>query len=428
MTPDKHTPHASILTDSLDLVRMIGAFADAAGREMDLPHLGHCILATLSEHLGMPEAAIWVRGIDAQKFFLLSTSGHSPAHSLPSILGNDHPLVTSLSNTVQLLQYQKALDSRLDATLSAFQGALCLPLRSHRGLLGLCVFGPLTTDIHIDKDNAVVTETIGHIASNALDHHLAQDDLRRSSMLMRRTDRLRSLEIMAGGFAHEIRNPLTSIKTFIQLAPQRQHDPVFIKEFSRLAIEDVHRIELLLHEILDYASYMTPQLNDVDLNELVTSCLCFVSARASQRSTRISTTFAPDLPLVSMDRQQIKQVLLNLFLNALDAMPNGQGIISVQTRLLPQSDGGTSWVQLQVEDEGCGIAAEHLEHIFDPFFTTKHSNSAGDGSGLGLTSAHQIVHDHGGQLLVESRVGVGSTFSVNLPASGVHAAASAARE
>ena len=72
---------------------------------------------------------------------------------------------------------------------------------------------------------------------------MAQDDLRRSSTLMRRTDRLRSLEIMAGGFAHEIRNPLTSIKTFIQLAPQRQHDPVFIKEFSQLAIEDVHRIE-----------------------------------------------------------------------------------------------------------------------------------------------------------------------------------------
>ena len=147
-----------------------------------------------------------------------------------------------------------------------------------------------------------MTETIGHIASNALDNHLAQDDFRRSSMLMRRTDRLRSLEMMAGGFAHEIRNPLTSIKTFIQLAPQRQHDPVFIKEFSRLAIEDVHRIERLLHEILDYASYMAPQLSDVDLNELVTSCLCFVSARASQRGTRVRTTLAPDLPLVTMDR------------------------------------------------------------------------------------------------------------------------------
>lgn len=197
MTPDKHTPHASILTDSLDLVRMIGAFAEAAGREKDLPHLGHCILATLSEQLDMPEAAIWVRGIDAQQFFLLSTSGHPTAHSLPSILRDDHPLVTSLSNSVHMLQYQKERDSRLDATLSALQAALCLPLRSHRGLLGVCAFGPQTTDTHIGKDNTAVTETIGHIASNALDNHLAQDDFRRSSMLMRRTDRLRSLEMMA---------------------------------------------------------------------------------------------------------------------------------------------------------------------------------------------------------------------------------------
>ncbi len=426
MTPDKHTPHASLLTDPLDPIRMIGAFAEAAGREKDLPHLGHYILATLSEQLGMPEAAIWVRRIDDRQFFLLSTSGHPAADSLPSILRDDHPLVRSLSDTAHMIQYRKERDSRLDAALAALQAALCLPLRSHRGLLGVCVFGP-TTDFHLGQDHIAVTETMGHIASNALDHHLAQDNFRRSSMLMRRTDRLRSLEIMAGGFAHEIRNPLTSIKTFIQLAPQRQHDPLFIKEFSRLAIEDVHRIERLLHEILDYASYMTPQLSEVDLNELVTSCLCFVSARASQRGTRVRTTLAPDLPLVLIDRQQIKQVLLNLFLNALDAMPNGQGVISVQTQLLSYS-GDTAWVQLQVEDDGCGIAAEHLEHIFDPFFTSKHSNSAGDGSGLGLTSAHQIVHDHGGQLLVESRVGVGSTFSVNLPASGRRAAASAARE
>jgi signal transduction histidine kinase len=128
-----------------------------------------------------------------------------------------------------------------------------------------------------------------------------------------------------------------------------------------------------------------------------------------------------------LDRQQIKQVLLNLLLNAIDAMSTGHGHIRIHTRPVAQS-GRTPWVQLQVEDEGCGIASEHLEHIFDPFFTTKHSNSAGDGAGLGLTTAHQIVREHGGTLTVESRVGVGSTFSVNLPVSDAGAAGSAARE
>ena len=311
--------------------------------------------------------------------------------------------------------------------MMSIQAAVCIPLRNKTQFLGLCALGPIGTECHLDEDTVIIAETVARIACNTLDHHLAQDDLRRSSTLMRRTDRLRSLEIMAGGFAHEIRNPLTSIKTFIQLAPQRQQDPVFIREFSQVAIEDVHRIERLLHEILDYASYMTPHPSDVDLNELVTSCLGFVSSTASHRGIRLHTTLAPQLPTLSLDRQQIKQVLLNLLLNALDAMPNGNGVIQIRTRVLPQA-GRTAWVQLEVEDEGCGIAPDHLEHIFDPFFTTKHTNSASDGSGLGLTTAHQIVREHGGTLLVESRVGAGSTFSVNLPAPDARTTVSAARE
>jgi signal transduction histidine kinase len=294
-------------------------------------------------------------------------------------------------------------------------------------LLGLCALGLINPDLHMDEETLAVAEAVAHIASNTLNHHLTEDDLRRSSTLMRRTDRLRSLEIMAGGFAHEIRNPLTSIKTFVQLAPQRQQDPVFIRDFSQIAIEDIHRIEALLHEILDYASYMTPKLSDVDINELVASCLGFISSTASHRDIQVQTTLAPQLPLLSLDRQQIKQVILNLLLNALDAMPNGNGVIEVCSRLLPQA-GHTSWVQLQVKDEGCGIAPNNLEHIFDPFFTTKHSNSAGEGAGLGLTTAHQIVREHGGTLLVESRLGQGSTFSVNLPAPERRTSVSAARE
>jgi signal transduction histidine kinase len=158
---------------------------------------------------------------------------------------------------------------------------LCLAFRSKTTLLGLCTLGPIADDTFTEDDQRALIETMARIAGTTLDHYLAQDDLRRSSTLMRRTDRLRSLEIMAGGFAHEIRNPLTSIKTFVQLAPQRQQDPVFIKEFSTLALEDIHRIERLLHEILDYASYMIPQPSEVDLNELVASCIGFVSSTAT---------------------------------------------------------------------------------------------------------------------------------------------------
>ncbi len=406
---------------------MIGDCTESMGAAADLPCLGDRIVTPLSQLTRLPEAALWIREGEAGQYRLLASRAHSHPSALPSSLPGDHALITGLSGRSHVFLGDQEPSSQAGLAMTMVHASLCLAIRNKTRLLGVCTLGPISADIHVDEESLALAETVTRIAGNTLDHHLTQDDLRRSSTLMRRTDRLRSLEIMAGGFAHEIRNPLTSIKTFVQLAPQRQQDPVFITEFSKLAIEDIHRIERLLHEILDYASYMTPQPSEVDLNELVASCIGFVSSSASHRGIQLQTVLSPQLPLLLLDRQQIKQVLLNLLLNALDAMPSGNGIIRIHTRLLPHA-GRTSWVQLQVEDEGCGIAPDHLEHIFDPFFSTKHSNSASDGAGLGLTTAHQIVREHGGTLTVESRVGTGSTFSVNLPTPDERITVSAARE
>jgi signal transduction histidine kinase len=235
-----------------------------------------------------------------------------------------------------------------------------------------------------------------------------------SQALLRRTDRLRSLEIIAGGFAHEIRNPLTSIKTFVQLAPERREDARFIQEFSRFAVQDIHRIEHLLEEILDYARYIVPSPTVEDINELVSSCVSFIAVRASSRSIHVRTILAEELPPLSIDRQQIKQAVINLLLNALEAAENHGKEIALRT-FLGQGPGGDSGICIEVGDDGRGIPAAHIDHIFDPFFTTAHSNGAGDIRGLGLTIAHQIVREHQGDLAVESREGLGSTFCLFLP-------------
>src|SRR3989449_11714249 len=109
------------------------------------------------------------------------------------------------------------------------------------------------------------------------------EELKRSQSLVRRTDRLRSLETIAGGFAHEVRNPLTSIKTFIQLTPERKDDPEFIGHFSTVVAEDVARIERLIQEILDYARYMQPKFQEEDVNVIVESCLYFIRIKADSK-------------------------------------------------------------------------------------------------------------------------------------------------
>ena len=163
---------------------------------------------------------------------------------------------------------------------------------------------------------------------------------------------------------------------------------------------------------------MGPQLSEEDLNEIVASCLYFVEVKAENQSIAVEKDLAPDLPRVRLDRQQIKQVLLNLFLNAMEAMDHRGGRLTVKTHRLIKP-AGDRWVQVEVTDTGAGISVADLEHIFDPFYTTKHESAEREGTGLGLTIVHQIVQEHGGTIEVHSTVGHGTTFSVNLPVNPV---------
>ncbi|MDH5588261.1 MAG: ATP-binding protein, partial [Nitrospirota bacterium] len=256
--------------------------------------------------------------------------------------------------------------------------------------------------------------TLSQEASVALDNALLYEELKRSQSLVRRTDRLRSLETMAAGLAHEIRNPLTSIKAFVDLAPERKDDEQFLARFSKVVKEDVFRIERLTREILDYAKPMEPVLREEDLNDIVESCLYTLRVRPSHELIVIETELLRDLPKIVADRQQLKQVILNFMFNAVEAMLPKGGVLTVRTRSLAFS-GKQEWVQLEIQDVGSGIAAEDIDHIFDPFFTTKHLSQEHEGTGLGLAIAHQIIQEHRGKIEVQSVKGRGTTFFVTLP-------------
>jgi len=224
---------------------------------------------------------------------------------------------------------------------------------------------------------------------------------------------------MAGGLAHEIRNPLTSIKAFVDLAPERKDDEQFLARFSKVVKEDVFRIERLTQEILDYAKPIEPFLREEDLNDIIESCLYTLRVRPSHELIVIETDLLVDLPKVFADRQQLKQVILNFLFNAVEAMLPDGGILTVRTRHL-KFPGKTDWVQLEIQDVGSGIAPDDIEHIFDPFFTTKHLSQEHEGTGLGLAIAHQIIQEHQGKIEVQSLKGRGTTFLVNLPSVATH--------
>lgn len=403
-------------TSSSDLLDMVSKFSLELGSLADLEPLGALAIHELCRASGASHGAIYVLDKDHDRYRRAGTVGQAAETAFPQTLPLNHPLVP-LPNPSRLPQALRQVNAEipLKQALAAVGADQLWPHASRGRIIAFSLLGSGLVHEHDAASVPSLLAALAQTATNAIDTLLAYEDLHRSHLLMKRTDRLKSLETIAGGFAHEIRNPLTSIKTFIQLTPERKDDPDFIREFSRIVLDDVYRIERLIAEILDYARYMEPKLTEEDINDIVSSCLYFIEVKADSRGIKIEKELAQDLPRVMLDRQQIKQVFLNLFLNALDAMAKKGGLLRVRTRAVAKGE-GQSWVQIETLDTGEGIREANLDHIFDPFFTTKHESGEHEGTGLGLTIVHQIIHEHHGEIAVQSALGKGTTFLVNLPA------------
>jgi signal transduction histidine kinase len=415
------SPSTASSTDLLDLVTR---FSTEIGAMTDLGALGERIIQELCRVGGTTHGALYLLDREHEHFRRAGVVGAAAPSCFPPTLPLTHAIPQQLSGSTcpstapastAPAGENNGHHAAHENTLGGVRAGRCLPHLSRGRLIAFSLLGESGGRIHDAASMLSLLNALAQTATNALDTSMLLEDLHRSHALMKRTDRLKSLETIAGGFAHEIRNPLTSIKTFIQLAPERKDDPDFIREFSRIVLDDVYRIERLIEEILDYARYMEPKLTEEDVNDIVSSCLYFIEVKADSRGIKIEKELVSDLPRVMLDRQQIKQVFLNLFLNALDAMSERGGVLRVRTRPLAKA-GGKPWVQIETEDTGQGIPDANLEHIFDPFFTTKHQSGEHEGTGLGLTIVHQIIEEHHGEIRVKSVAGSGTTFLVNLPA------------
>ncbi|MEK7306987.1 MAG: ATP-binding protein, partial [Nitrospirota bacterium] len=221
----------------------------------------------------------------------------------------------------------------------------------------------------------------------------------------------------AGGMAHEINNPLVTISTFFQLLPQKRDDNEFMDSFASLAFTETERIRRLTRELLDYGKPKEIQFRMEDLNILVTRVVLLIKLEAEKKKIILQSVLTSDLPRIHMDPDQIRQVILNILLNAIDATDEG-GSITIETRYIG-ADQKDEFVQVMIKDTGEGIAKEEIDKIFDPFFTTKHTSIGREGTGLGLSISHQIIKEHKGFINVESTLGKGTTFLIYIPVNSI---------
>jgi len=235
--------------------------------------------------------------------------------------------------------------------------------------------------------------------------------LKQQMRTMQRTEQLRMSGEIATGLAHEIKNPLAGIKISMEFLAQDSNLSEADREVLTKVIDEVRRIEVLLRGLLNFAKPPVPHFAPAKINHIIDICIMFSVRTPSHpafndtKEVTVLKNFDENIPTILADQLQLQQVLLNLLLNAIDAMPLG-GTLTINTACNEDK----SSVKIEISDSGHGISDKDLNKIFQPFFTTKSR-----GTGMGLAITRRIIEEHGGYINVSSEYGRGTTFTIILP-------------
>jgi len=249
-------------------------------------------------------------------------------------------------------------------------------------------------------------DTVARQVAALIERRQADEDKAHLQGQLRHADRLATIGQLAAGVAHELNEPLGTILGFAQLIQKQPGLPEAVApDLEKIVTTCLHAREII-RKLMLFARQMPPQKTCVDLNAVIEEALCLLESRCSGAGIALVRRLSARLPRITADRSQLHQVLVNLAVNAIQAMPAG-GTLAVGTRASGRH------VVLRVEDNGIGMNKEALDRIFIPFYTTKDIN---EGTGLGLPVVHGIVTSHGGTIDVTSAPGVGTRFEIRLPA------------
>ena len=317
-----------------------------------------------------------------------------PVVSAATLFGALGTLVVTLTASVSYLSFLLFVDWSRLFLLTVDIRELCLRV------LFLCILGFLTH--RLVEANRTQARKYQSVAEQLAE---ANRSLQKAEAAVRRSERLAALGQLTAGLAHELRNPLGTMKASAEVLQKKvSDDDEVVKELAGFIATEVDRTNSLVTRFLDFARPMELRLKQTELTELIDQAVAELEKHQPPYKVAVYKNYSPDIKPLALDGELMARVFSNLLDNAAQATPPG-GAITVKTR---QAGGG---VEIAIIDRGSGIVASDLESIFNPFFTTKSS-----GVGLGLAIVTKIVDEHGGKITVESEPGKGSVFRVLLPA------------
>ncbi|OGS21130.1 MAG: hypothetical protein A3J83_00730 [Elusimicrobia bacterium RIFOXYA2_FULL_40_6] len=320
----------------------------------------------------------------------------------------DDCLVVRLNknNKIFLMGERETGDQAFDK-LKKLQSILVIPLKLKDEIIGFIVLGEKMSEELFDYQDRELLMTLASQASVAVENARLTEDMRNFEKNLHQTDKLVALGTMASSIAHEIKNPLVSIKIFTQLLEKKFDEQNFRKKFSQIVGQELDRLGNILDNLSGYVKFHEKEYLPVKIEVIIDDLLEFMNHQLIAQNVTVAKNYTGRIPAILGDADQLKQVFMNLILNAVQAMPEG-GTITISVN----NDENKS-VKIQVDDTGPGINPENLKNIFRPFFTTKNK-----GTGLGLSIASKIIREHNGTIETESPVkktDQGTSFIIKIP-------------
>lgn len=316
-------------------------------------------------------------------------------------------------NLVKRPDIRTFFSERENRLLERLEARFIYPLRVMNQTKGLVVLTDKLDGQPFKQEEIDLLSTLIDQASFAMENALLYQQQVDRIKRMYQADKMTIMGQLAAGAAHEIRNPLTSIRSTIQFLERHITDPEE-KQLAGNLIGEVDRINEIIQGLLSFSKPVTPQTEITDLDQVIRQTLQLISNTANKKNIQISYSLNAEKSRIEADPQQLKQVFLNILINAIQAIKNTNGEISISvedaesTGTVPHAI--REEIYILIEDNGEGIDTKNIDRIFDPFYTTKE-----EGTGLGLSISYGIINRHGGDIKIRSKAGIGTTVIISLP-------------